>query len=174
MRKFTFIFIIMSAIVALLSCQNKQERDNDKIVKLEKAIQSDTSGFNKAKATELRNAYLDYVNAWPKDTIGASFLYKAGELSMSLHESMKAIELFQRYSKAWPEKPKAADCLFLIGFIYENDLGNYNQASNAYNEFIKKYPDHPFADDARILIQNLGKTPEELIREFEANNSNKE
>jgi len=34
-------------------------------------------------------------------------------------------------------------------------------------EFLEKYPDSDFADDARISLQNLGKSPEELIKELE-------
>jgi inosine/xanthosine triphosphate pyrophosphatase family protein len=36
-----------------------------------------------------------------------------------------------------------------------------------YELFLQKYPDNDFADDARISIENLGKTPEELIKQFE-------
>jgi hypothetical protein len=40
--------------------------------------------------------------------------------------------------------------------------------------FIQTYPDNEFADDAAISIENMGKTPEELIREFEAKNESGE
>jgi hypothetical protein len=37
--------------------------------------------------------------------------------------------------------------------------------------FLKKYPKHPYCKDAEMSIKNLGKTDEELIREFEKMNA---
>ena len=51
--------------------------------------------------------------------------------------------------------------------VYENYLGDLDNAKMIYLEFLEKYPDNEFADDAEISIQNLGKSPEELIRQFE-------
>jgi len=36
-----------------------------------------------------------------------------------------------------------------------------------YELFLSEYPEHDFSDDAKLAIRNLGKTPEDLIREFE-------
>ena len=57
--------------------------------------------------------------------------------------------------------------MFLQAFVYENHVGDLSNAREKYIEFIQKYPEKDFADDAEICLQNLGKTPEELIREFE-------
>jgi len=32
---------------------------------------------------------------------------------------------------------------------------------------MKTYPDHPLAEQAKVLKENLGKSPEELIKSFE-------
>jgi len=173
MKKYFFGIVFIMAVSLFMGCQSKQEKDHDKLLRLEKALNDSAASFDKAKAIELRNAYLEYIKSWPQDSMNAAYTFKGAEFSMSLREFQKAIELFQRYYKAWPENPKAADCLFLVGFIYENELKNYNEARNSYAEFIQKYPQHPYADDAEILIQNLGKSPEELIREFEAKNAEK-
>jgi TolA-binding protein len=57
--------------------------------------------------------------------------------------------------------------MFLKAFVYEDQLHDLNKAKKYYEEFLEKYPDSDFADDARISLQNLGKSPEELIKEFE-------
>ncbi len=157
--------------ILLTACQSKQEKDREKIDRMESFLKDTANAFDKTRAVEYRNALVDFCTQYPQDSMVASFTFRAAELSMNLHESQKAIDLFQRFLKAWPENPKAADALFLTAFIYENELKNYNQARNAYSEFVTKYPTHPFADDAEVLIRNLGKTPEELIREFEARNA---
>ncbi len=57
--------------------------------------------------------------------------------------------------------------MYLKAYVYENYLGDLEHAKMIYIEFLEKYPDNEFADDAEISIQNLGKSPEELIRQFE-------
>ena len=67
----------------------------------------------------------------------------------------------------YPDFDKTPQCLFLKGYIYENNLGDLDMAKSLYEEFLQKYPDDDFADDAEVSIKNLGKTPEQLIKEFE-------
>jgi TolA-binding protein len=57
--------------------------------------------------------------------------------------------------------------MFLKAFTLDDGLKQYDEARKAYEDFIEKYPDNPFADDARFSIQNLGKDVNELIDGFE-------
>jgi TolA-binding protein len=67
-----------------------------------------------------------------------------------------------------PQHAQAPAALFLSGFIYENDLGDLEKAKAAYEDFIKRYPtDTSYLDDVQVSLKNLGKSAEELIREFE-------
>jgi TolA-binding protein len=86
---------------------------------------------------------------------------------MNINRGEMAINIYNRILKSYPDFKKAPECLFLKAYVYENNLGQLNKARVFYQEFIDKYPDNDFADDAEISIQNLGKSPEELIREFE-------
>ncbi len=94
-------------------------------------------------------------------------LFQAGDMAMNLNMPKEAVVLFDRIMENYPDFDKAPQCLFLKGYIYENNLGNLNVAKKIYEEFLEKYPDDEFADDAEVSIKNLGKTPEELIKEFE-------
>jgi tetratricopeptide (TPR) repeat protein len=57
--------------------------------------------------------------------------------------------------------------LFLKGYVYENNLGRLDKAKAIYEEFLQKYPDNDFADDAEVSLKYLGKSPEELIEIFQ-------
>jgi TolA-binding protein len=96
-------------------------------------------------------------------------LFKAGDFSMGLEKSEQAIMYFDQIIANYPAFEKLPYCLFLKGFIYENQMGNMDQAKEVYLEFLNKYPDHEMAESARFSIKNLGKSPEELIKEFEKN-----
>jgi hypothetical protein len=58
--------------------------------------------------------------------------------------------------------------LFLQGFVFENEVGNVDAAREKYHQFLKQYPDHKIAEDVRTSLRNLGKTPEQLVQEFMA------
>jgi len=85
-----------------------------------------------------------------------------------MNDGNKAITYFDQYIREFPDGPKASLCLFFKAFIYENMLKDLGKAREAYQKFIEKYPDNDFTDDARLALQNLGKTPDQMVQEFEA------
>ena len=67
----------------------------------------------------------------------------------------------------FPDNPKTPVCLFFKAYIYENLISNFDKAKETYLLFIEKYPDNEFVKDARAALMNIGKTPDQLVREFE-------
>jgi TolA-binding protein len=45
---------------------------------------------------------------------------------------------------------------------YDNDLKDFAKAGKYYNEFLTKYPNNDFTESAKFLLENLGKSEEEL------------
>jgi hypothetical protein len=45
----------------------------------------------------------------------------------------------------------------MIGFIYANELKDFEKAKIAYEKFLKDFPEHEMAKDARWEIDHLGK-----------------
>ncbi len=78
-------------------------------------------------------------------------------------EFQQAIDAYQRYVNAYPGGEKAAVSMFLIGYIYNNQLGNVDSARAAYQRFLEKYPQHEMAVSARFELNNLGRSPEDLL-----------
>jgi TolA-binding protein len=111
---------------------------------------------------------MDYANKYHDDSSTVVFLFKAANISMNINKAKLAIDLFDRILKDYSTFSKAADCLFLKAFVYDDKLKDYNKAREAYEAFLKKYPTHEFAESAKASINNLGKTSDQLIREFEA------
>ncbi len=95
-------------------------------------------------------------------------LMQAAGLAKSIGNPKKALQLYYQVESQLPEHRQAPAALFLSGFIYENDLGDLDKAKTVYQDFLKRYPDDPnYLDDVQVSLKNLGKSPEELIREFE-------
>lgn len=126
--------------------------------------------FNAVAAEELVKLYLIRVDSMPKDTLTADYLFKAADVSINLTNHSRTLILLNRFQNEFPKHEKVAMCLFLKGFVFENQMNDTAQARKVYEEFIYRFPQNDFVEDAKIAVKNLGKSPEELIREFEGKN----
>ena len=162
-------FVLVTITLFLTSCSSPKEKLSAEIREKEKKLYSDSSSVpSAAEAKEIIALYTRYATEFADDTISASYLFKAGDISSKINETHQAIELFGRMIEKYPDHASTPYALFLQGFIYENQMGDPMKAKPYYEAFLKKYPDHPIAGDVSFSLENLGKTPEQLIREFEA------
>jgi outer membrane protein assembly factor BamD (BamD/ComL family) len=69
---------------------------------------------------------------------------------------------FNAIAEHYPNGEHHAEALFMLGFIYANDLKKFEEAKKYYSDFTTKYPDHELADDAQYEIETLGKDINEL------------
>ncbi|HRI61101.1 MAG TPA: tetratricopeptide repeat protein [Saprospiraceae bacterium] len=101
----------------------------------------------------------------------ADLILKAAGLAKTIENPHKAVELYTQLAEGMPNHPKAPTALFMLGFVYENDLGDLAKARSVYESFLQKYPDDPgFADDAKFSLENLGVPPDSLAKKFEQMN----
>ena len=87
-----------------------------------------------------------------------------------MHDGEQSIALYDRVIKDFPSWRRLPDVLYLKAFTIDSELDRKGEAETAYREVIDRYPDHPFAKDARVMIENLQYTDEELIERFQAMN----
>ncbi|MDZ4204103.1 MAG: tetratricopeptide repeat protein [Bacteroidales bacterium] len=160
----------MAAILyALLpSCASKKQHDADLINKLENELFSGTHApVDIEKLLQLVDAYVSFADKNPDDTLAAEYLFRAADIAMNIGYSERSIELLSRIQQQYADFKKVPETFFLMGFVYENNLNDLEKAREMYSAFIESYPDHELADDATVLLQYLGRSPEEMIREFE-------
>lgn len=162
---------LLLIFLSLAACTSPQKKMNDQIGSLEKKLYADSAMVpDPIKAKELIGLYTTYAEKFPDDSSSGSYLFKAGDISSKINETSQAIDLFGKMIQKYPNHKNAPFALFLQGFIYENQVGDNVKARPYYEAFLKKYPDHPIAGDVAFSLENLGKTPEELIKQFENNN----
>jgi tetratricopeptide (TPR) repeat protein len=151
----------------LVACRSERERMIDTIVRAEQELRKDTLvPMNASRARELVALYSQFATTYRDDTLSAEYLFKAGELSASIGDYFQAIQFYRQCTeKVYYHKRPVA--YFLMGFIYENHLNDTTNARRLYQEFLNKFPGHPLERDVRFSLQYLGRSPEELIREFE-------
>lgn len=103
----------------------------------------------------------------PQDPRSPEYLVKAAEVARSIGAYDLSLTTYQEAIDRYPDAPKSAVALFMQGFILDEDLNKDNEAKSKLTSFITKYPDHKLRQSAEILIENLGKTDEELIEAFQ-------
>ncbi|MBX7182207.1 MAG: tetratricopeptide repeat protein [Bacteroidia bacterium] len=167
--KNVFLFVGLSILV-LSGCGNtSKEKDLAIINGLEGRLLSDSLHSPKpALIDSLLLEYGGFALSYPEDSLSPLYLFKAGELSLSTNQGQKALGYFDQVVRIYPQHEKASFALFMKGFVCDGPLKDTAKARQFYTDFIQKYPQHPLVADAMFSVRNLGKSDEELIREFEA------
>lgn len=164
-KHLSLLFILLSAIT---SCKPSKEKSAAEINAFENRLFSPGSmGFSRASADSLLALYDAFIEDNPEDSLAPVYLFKAGSVAMNGGAGNRAVTYFDKYIQAFPQGPKAPLCLFFKAFAYENVVHDIEQARENYLRFIEKYPDNEFTDDAKLALMNLGKSPDQMVREFE-------
>lgn len=172
-RIFNLAFLLVLLIASSCAQNAEKKKLANEVIRLETEILSDSSGIlDRNKGLEMIQAYENYANALPKDSLAPEYLYKGAEIAMNLQMAGTAIEYHQRILNNYPDFDNRAYCIFLQAFIYENQMQQYEPAKKLYQEFIDSFPEHPLADDAAVSISNMGKSLEELIQSWEKKENN--
>jgi outer membrane protein assembly factor BamD (BamD/ComL family) len=172
MKNRIFWIFLLFISVALISCDNKYSKSlDDTINDTEDYLFDEFGQFNPAIAEKLVQLYMTRVDSLPKDSLTAGYLFKAADVSVNLGNSQRTLSLLDRFIQEYPMNEQTPISMFLKAFVYENQLNDTAKARSVYEEYINRFPESELIEDARVAIRNLGKSPEDLIREFESLNN---
>ena len=137
---------------------------------LEQELSKELEQVDKAKTLTFITKSELFAKNYSDDVKAAPILFKAAEMAKSIGEYGRALKLWDNVYNRYKDYEKAPDALFMQGFIFENDLKDIKLAKMYYGNFLKKYPDHDLAHQISIILKNIDKSPEELIKEFKRSN----
>lgn len=189
--KIKVFFSGISAIALMLlmfaSCNNKEseqkegaatlangkERYQHMIDSIESKMQATRNmPLDHGTAMFAMRCYDEYASYFPDEVKAPEYLFKAGELANSLQMPQPALNYLGRLMIKYPQYKNAPYALFMQAMIYDDQLKDTANARKIYKQVIEKYPESQLAKDAQASINNLGKSVEELVREFEKNQAN--
>jgi tetratricopeptide (TPR) repeat protein len=112
--------------------------------------------------------YCQFVEQNPDAATAPDWLFKALEISVSQKDVEKSGEICDKLMKDYPDYDKTPAGMFMTAsFIYEDQLRDLDKAREMYEKILADYPENELIPSVEASLRNLGKTPEELIREFE-------
>ena len=154
----------------MLSCGEKMSVE--KINELEAKVLSEDAVVTKENVIQLVDAYTLFAEQNPNDAQSPDFLFKALDIAVGVNAEgpEKAVKIADVLIEKYPDFEMTPMAMFIKGFVYENMIGDLQNAEKTYRQFIEKYPDNPMVGDVKSTLENLGLSPEELIRKFESKN----
>ena len=161
MKRILPAFFVITLLLA--GCSKTTDKEY-----MDKAAESAKNG----NFSEAVSSYEKLVDEYPESKIAPDALLKEAALyqdnkikNISKEESLKkSAELFKSVAKKYPDNEQAPQSLFMAGFIYANDLKDYDTATKLYKLFLEKYPDNELASSAKDELDNMGLTPEQILK----------
>lgn len=164
-----FVYLLIGLSVFLINCGGKTDKD---------IYESAIENIENEKYAEALSLFEVIVSEYPNSEFYKDALLQTGELlqgnvnkSIPFKESQKkAINCYRLYHSKFQGDPKAAQILFMIGFIQANKLDELDSARVTYTKFLELYPDAEMATSAKSELENLGLTPDEILAKKIENN----
>lgn len=164
-RKMRLTLVTLSLFLVLFasSCGNKSDKDYYK---------AGMENINDTSYSSAMENFQKLLKNYPESEMAAKASFEIGKLyhgkvikNLSEKESLnKAIEYYKKTFNEYPESPPAPNALFMVAFIQANELNETESAKENYNEFLKNYPSNELAFSAQAELENLGVSPEEILK----------
>lgn len=164
--------VLLSVFVVLMMLSCGEKMSVEKINELESKVFAKDAILSSENVVQLVDAYLLFAKQNPNDQQTPEFLFKALDVAVGVNAEgpQKAIDIADILIEKYPDFEMTPMAMFIKGFVYENMIGDLQNAEVTYRQFIEKYPNNPMVGDVKATLENLGLTPEELIRKFEEAN----
>jgi peptidyl-prolyl cis-trans isomerase C len=65
------------------------------------------------------------------------------------------IELYRKLLDEYPDSEVSPQAQFMVGFIYSEELKNYDDAEKAFRQLLKRYPESELAASAQWMVEHM-------------------
>lgn len=155
-------YLSLFITITFFSCSNKSDKSLfDDAIKLIDAKQYSEAAL---KFEELLDEF-PQSNLAPQSLFEMAKMYQGFVIKNLNNEQslLKSVSLYRKIYDEYPDSKQAENSLFMAGFLLANELSNLEEAEKTYKLFIEKYSNSELAKSASIELENLGKSPEEIL-----------
>jgi len=79
------------------------------------------------------------------------------EIAQIEDDPNKRIEYYLKLASLYPDHRYAPEALFMVGFIYSEELKDIVQARRVFERLVERYPDSDVVESARWMMKNMNK-----------------
>lgn len=166
--KTTLKIFAAAIMLVLVGCTQSLE---EKIAELEETALSTNGVLLEDVGAQLVENYCLYAEQNPKTEQSLQYLFKALDVAMNMRMAQKSLDISEKILTEYPDFEKCDLVAFMRGMIFDGMLHDVNSARTEYENMIAKYPDSELVPSAQNSIKLLGLSDEEIIRMFEAANT---
>ena len=151
---FLFIFIFLWLLV-LPGCSGRKAPEV-----YAEGLTAEQAG-NAALALE---RYEEVVRDFSSEAVAETAMYKIVMLSGNNPADRRgAVAAELKFIELFPQSERVPTVMFMMAFLYNNELQELDSARKYYDLFLSKYPEHELAASARFELETFGKAPGDLI-----------
>lgn len=113
-------------------------------------------------------AFTDFAYYCKEDTLAPVFLIKSAQIAKSINNLPQAKLCLEKCIEGHQNFKNRGAAMFLLAQMYdeERQLNDEEKAKEIYINIMHSYPKTAWARDAKAAMEMLGKTDEEIIKEF--------
>ncbi len=180
MKRTVLALIIIGLVVS--SCGNSsvevkdqvQEEVFDTAAFIQKVEDIDsklaTSSPSKKDLITAIGLFEDYALMYPGTEKSADYLLKASDFCLAIDRVEKSVFLLSRIIDQNPDYSRLEAVYFNRANHTDLNLRDTSLAKTYYKEFIEKFPDSKLVNDAKIRIETVSLSLEEMVERFEEMN----
>ena len=147
------------------------EKEKAEIIALEDTlIKMGPDPNAKAYSQQLLLKTVEFADNYHEDDQTPDFLFMAARAANGLGEYTKSIKIINRIIRNYDNYDRLVEVYFLKAFTYDEDLNKKAEAKKVYVEIMEKFPKDPLAKEAKILLENLYLSDEEIIKKYQSQN----
>ena len=98
-----------------------------------------------------------HYGGWARFALAESYRFK--------NQPREAVDNYKLFVEKYHEMQPGALSLFLVGYIYSNDLHMNDSAKFYFELFLGKYPNHELVPSVKFELESIGKSPQEVLDE---------
>lgn len=156
----------------LISNTEKRKMLIAEIDSLETIFYNDSLQIKETTSTALMQAYIEFSAQFVSDEeYTPVYLYKAAALARANKLPVKAIKFYSQIQNDYPGYIRNSEVAFLLAFTYDEDLNQKEQAKEAYQDVVDKYPGDIWAIQSAERLKTIDMSDEDLIKFFKQKNN---
>lgn len=183
MKKITYLVITIFSFAVMVSCGSDEDKSGQDetaqdgiiidtakflvdLAALEKRINDNVNNPNEKDLKKAIGSFQDYASIFPEDPKSPDYLFKAADFAYSVQQVEKSVKLLQRIIDLYPTYNRMEDVKFTRASHLDFELRDTTAAKQAYQEFVKEYPNSELIDDCNSRIKNIRYSAEEMADIF--------